>query len=127
MSKSHKILIIEDEVVLVKVIQTRFELEGFDVVSARSVEEALTVLEKSSDIDAIWLDHYLLGKETGLDFVAKLKEMDNAKNIPIYVVSNTASNEKFNSYMRLGVNKYYVKSDFKLETIVKDIKDFLEK
>ena len=125
--KKNTVLIIEDEVVLIKVIKMRFEMEGFDVQSARSVQEAFEILKKNPTISVIWLDHYLLGKETGLDFVSKLKEDERLSKIPIYVVSNTASNEKFNSYIKLGVNNYFVKSDFKLETIVKEIKESLGK
>lgn len=125
--KKNTVLIIEDEVVLIKVIKMRFEMEGFDVQSARSVQEAFEILKKNPTISVIWLDHYLLGKETGLDFVSKLKEDERLSKIPIYVVSNTASNEKFNSYIKLGVNNYFVKSDFKLETIVKEIKESLDK
>lgn len=122
------ILIVEDEKPLLEIVKTRFDEAGYEVVTARSVEQATNYLEEHVNIDAIWLDHYLVGKESGLDFVAKLKN-DEAqwRNIPIFVVSNTASPDNVQSYLRFGVSKYYTKSDYKLSQIVDDVKDFLEK
>jgi len=122
------ILVVEDERPLSDAIKLKLEKIGFGVVTARSVEQAMAYFGEGVKIDAIWLDHYLLGSESGLDFVAKIKQDDSAwKKIPVFVVSNTASADKVQSYLRLGVNKYYTKSDHKLEDIISDIKDYLIK
>lgn len=121
------ILVMEDEKPLLEVIKAKLEAGGFTVVTARAVEQAMGYLKEGVKIDAIWLDHYLLGKESGLDFVAQLKaDGTNWKQIPIFVVSNTASPDKVKSYLRLGVNKYYTKVDHSLGQIIADIKGFLE-
>jgi DNA-binding response OmpR family regulator len=121
------ILIIEDERPLVSAIQTKLEKSGFVTVTARTVEQGLQYLEDINTIDAIWLDHYLLGKEDGLYFVAKLKNSDSKWNkIPIFVVSNTASSTNVGSYIRLGVSKYFVKAEHRLDKIVEEVKDFLK-
>lgn len=116
------VLVVEDERPLLEAIRIKLENSGFEVVTARSVEQAINHLEDVDRIDAIWLDHYLLGKENGLDFVAKCKA-DEAKcvNIPIFVVSNTASSDKVQAYMQLGVNKYYVKAEKRLDDIISDM------
>lgn len=88
------ILVIEDERPLLNAINAKLEKSGFGVIAARSVEQtfnaklgkndagvitirsieqALIHLEKLEQVDAIWLDHHLLGKEDGLDFVKKFK------------------------------------------------------
>ena len=121
------ILVIEDERPLAKVIADKLEHAGFEVLTARTVDQGLEYIEEVSSIDAIWLDHYLLGEKTGLDFVAKLKNADSKwRQIPIFVVSNTASRDNLNSYIRLGVNKYSVKADHRLDEMTKEIKDYLD-
>ena len=121
------ILVIEDERPLMEAIKAKLEKSNFAVVTARAVEQALAYLEDLGHIDAIWLDHYLLGKENGLDFVTKLKSHDGKwKSIPVFVVSNTAGPDKVQSYLRLGVNKYYVKAEHRLDEIIKDIKEFID-
>lgn len=118
---SKTILVLEDERPLLAAIQKKLELNSFEVVTARSVEQAFNYLADDVRVDAVWLDHYLLGKESGLDFVAKLKSSEQWKAIPIFVVSNTASPDKVQSYMHLGVEKYYTKADYRLDQIIKDI------
>ena|SRR3989339_378581 len=137
------ILVIEDERALLNVVNAKLEKKGFGVMTARSVDEvfnanlekndlgviaassikqALEYLENLEKIDAVWLDHNLLGKENGLDFVKKLKANGGRwENIPIFVVSNTESSATIKSYVNLGVSKYYVKSNHRLDKIIEDI------
>lgn len=141
--KKRTILVIEDERPLLKVVNARLEKKGFGVIAARSVDqvfnvgldkkglgiitastikEALSYLEDLENIDAVWLDHNLLGKENGLDFVKKLKANGKRwKKIPIFVISNTESTRTIQSYVELGVSKYYIKSNHRLDDIIKDI------
>lgn len=121
------ILVIEDELPLSEAIKTKLENNGFAVVTARTVEQALNYLRDLKHIDAIWLDHYLLGKEDGLDFVTKLKAHDGSWNkIPIFVVSNTASPDEVQKYIRLGITKYYVKAEYRLDEMISEIKSSLD-
>lgn len=120
-------LVVEDEKPLLKAIKTKMEQNGFDVVTARSAEQAVKTLEDIGSIDVIWLDHYLLGGEDGLKFLAQIKNNKNWKSIPVYVVSNTATQEKVQSYISLGVDKYYTKADYRLDAIIEDIKNNFEK
>lgn len=126
MKKIPVILLVEDERPLINAIKAKLELSGFDSVSARTVNQAVDYLESLESVDLVWLDHYLLGKEDGLDFVTKMKNEDKWKKIPIFVVSNTATAEKKYSYLSLGIDKYYVKSDHRLDEIINDIKELLE-
>jgi DNA-binding response OmpR family regulator len=126
-SKNRTILLIEDERPLVSVIEAKLVKAGFDVVTARTIDQGLGYIEDIETIDAVWLDHYLLGEKTGLDFIAKLKAPESKwAGIPIFVVSNTASDGNLRSYMRLGVTKYFVKAEHRLDEITNDIKTFLD-
>jgi response regulator of citrate/malate metabolism len=79
-------------------------------------------LEKLEHIDAIWLDHNLLGAEDGLDFVTKFKANgDRWSTVPIFVVSNTSDTDLVKTYAKLGVKHYYIKAEHKLEKIISDI------
>jgi CheY-like chemotaxis protein len=142
-TKKRTILVIEDERPLLEVVNARLEKKGFGVMTARSVDQvfnagleksglgiiaattiqkALQYLENLKNIDAIWLDHNLLGRENGLDFVKKIKANGGKwKKIPIFVVSNTERSETIKSYVKLGISKYYVKSNHRLDEIIKDI------
>jgi CheY-like chemotaxis protein len=120
------ILVIEDEMPLIRAIRDKLYRNDLDVVSARSVSQAIGLMEDLADIDAIWLDHYLLGMEDGLDFVRKVKKDERWKSTPIFVISNTASSNKVRDYMNIGITKFFVKANFRLDEIIADIKGHIE-
>lgn len=122
----YTILVVEDELPLQTAVRTKLEGLGINVATARTVDQARDYLHELPKVDAIWLDHYLLGNANGLEFVAELKAADSHyQQIPVFVVSNSVDQEKINSYLRLGVEKYYTKSDCRLIDIVTDVRDYL--
>jgi len=121
------ILIIEDEAPLLKSVGHKFEIRGFDVLTATTTEEGLDILKNTERVDVIWLDHYIFGKEPGLLFVSGIKNDSKLKAIPIFVVSNASGPEKKKAYLALGINKYFTKIDYRLETICNEIESFLKK
>lgn len=126
MKEKKVILVVEDERPLLEAIKLKLEKSNFEVITARDVKGALNLINDVDTIDAVWLDHYLLGKESGLDFVAKCKDDGSkCKNIPIFVISNTASSDKVQSYLKLGVQKYYIKAEKRLDEIIEEIENSL--
>jgi len=115
------ILVLEDERQLAKAVRESLSSNGFNVIVVDSVEDGLFQLEHAEKIDAIWLDHYLLGSADGLDFVVQIKNNEKWKTIPIFVVSNTASEANVRSYIQLGIENYYTKADYDVGQIVNDI------
>ena len=125
MSKN-TILVVEDQQALLDIISKKLKSQDFSVIKAKTAEEALEEVQ-NNEVDGIWLDHYLLGKEDGLDLVDKLKNKKSTnKEIPIFVVSNTASSDKVQTYLRLGIDKYYTKSNNELGEIVSDLATYIE-
>ena len=126
--KKMTILAVEDEQSLLQVITVKLERKGFHVLGARSIEQAENYLDdKDFQIDGVWLDHYLLGQETGLHLVAKMKEENSPmKHVPIFIVSNTASQDNVKSYVALGVSKYFTKIDTHLDGIVDELYSLLK-
>lgn len=121
------ILVVEDERPLLEAIAIKLGKEGIQTTTARTCEDALAALSQHSDIQAIWLDHYLIGQETGLDFIGKAKQLPGATHLPIFVVTNTGGSEKQQTYLRLGAAHYYIKSNHRLDEIILDIKKYLSR
>jgi DNA-binding response OmpR family regulator len=117
-----RILIVEDEAALRKAISISLKKKGYEVLMATSAEEAMNALAATSGgVDAVWLDHYLLNNETGLDFLKKIKSDKDYHNLPIFVVSNSVDDRKVQAYYLMGIEKYYVKAENSLDTIIDDI------
>ena len=121
----YRILVVEDEESFVKVITEQLSQHGFEVVTASSTKAALALLENDHNLDAIWTDHYMPGK-SGLELVSEVKDRDDLKVIPIFVISNTADGEDMYSYIQLGVTEYFVKSESRLVDIIRDVKKYLD-
>ena len=120
-AQQRTILIVEDDDSLLDAIEHEFTARGFTVLLAKDVDKAMLEVERKQSIHVIWLDHYLLGRANGLDFVARIKNHEQWKKIPIFVVSNNSGPSSIQSYIRLGVNQYYTKADYDLGQIVGDI------
>jgi DNA-binding response OmpR family regulator len=120
-----RILILEDDTVLASTIEHQLSMRGFKTYVVADVEGGIDVLSQTP-VDAIWLDHYLLGKEDGIDFIVKARALKNSASVPIFVVSNSTSSASMKSYIQLGVDQYYTKTDYDLSQIITDIEHVLK-
>lgn len=118
-----KILVVEDEDSLLRAIMDKMSKSEIEAEGAKSVPEARQKLQNFNP-NLIWLDHYLFGEEDGLDLLKSIKKDEKKRNIPVFVVSNTCSNEKYHDYIELGIKKYYVKSSTRLEEIIDEAKRY---
>jgi len=123
----HKILMIEDYQPLLGAIEVKMSMLGITTFFARSSSEGLQMLELHPEIELIWLDHHLLGDETGLDFLKKLRGDPRYNALPVIAVSNEGSLEKISEYQSLGVRKYYSKVEATLDEIGKNVVEILGK
>lgn len=121
--KSPTIMVVEDESLLLQVISKKLKLSGMDVLSCASGQQAIDYLKNLKTLpDAIWLDYYLKDMN-GLHFMNELKLNSKWSNIPVIVVSNSASPDKVNSMLGLGAKKYVLKAEYRLDEIVAMIRD----
>jgi CheY-like chemotaxis protein len=120
-----KILVVEDEAALQEAIKVKLVSEGFDYIAAISAEEAFVFLETGRP-DIIWLDLLMPGMG-GFAFLEKLRIMPELKDLPVVIVSVSASPEKIKRAFELNVVDYIVKSQYKLGDIISRLRSFLSK
>jgi len=115
------ILIVEDENSLLEAAKEKLQEKGFNTLPCSTIDAALNILEKGTEIDAVWLDHYLPEK-TGIELVIYMKKTNlKYAKTPIFLVSNSSSAERVFQYLELGVNKYFAKAESKIEDIAEEI------
>lgn len=120
-----KIMVVEDETLLLQAITKKLQLNKIQTVSCTDGQQALDYLKDLPELpDAIWLDYHLNGMD-GLTFMRLLKENPQCSAIPVFVVSNSAGPEKVTSMLALGAKKYLLKAEHRLDEIVKIIIDFI--
>ena len=119
------ILVVEDEVPLQDAIKLKMQREGFRYLPAVTAEEALVILEQDKP-DLIWLDLLMPGMG-GFAFLELLRQNPAYRNLPVVIVSVSASPEKIRRAFELNVVDYLVKSHYKLDDIIKRIGSFTSK
>ncbi len=117
------ILIIEDEKMLSDMYKFKLEREGFDIILAMEVDEAIE-LSKNKKPDLVLLD-ILLPRESGINFLIKIKDIDTLKSIPVLVFSNFDDNETKKQAFNYGAKDYLIKANYDPNEIVSKIKELL--
>jgi two-component system, chemotaxis family, sensor kinase CheA len=117
----NKILLVEDDLFLGKLLKKKLEISGFDVSFLKDGEDALS-LAKKEDFGAVVLD-LMMPKKDGFKVLEELRADEKTKDLPIIVVSALNSEEDKERVNKLGANKYFVKSDSQLAEII----DYLKK
>ncbi|MBI2058083.1 MAG: response regulator [Candidatus Yanofskybacteria bacterium] len=117
-----KILIAEDEDILLNVLKDRFEAEGWEVTLAKNGEEAVVAINKSK-FDLVLLD-LLMPKKDGFEVLKEVKGNPELKSLPIIVLSNLGGDEDIKKAMALGANDYYVKTQHPMSEIVEKAKKY---
>ena len=118
------ILIVEDEATLHKALLDYLTMEGFNCLSAMDGEMAVE-LARNKKPDLIILD-IILPRKDGYEVLEELKKDSKTKEIPVIVLTNLESPEDIQKAFDRGAKTYLVKSDFKLEEVVKKIKENLK-
>jgi two-component SAPR family response regulator len=88
-----KILIVEDEYLIVFMLQMCYEQMGFDVVETFDcADKAIHFVEKNPNIDLISMDISLASTKTGLDAARIIRNSGN--NTPILFISGNTDFQK---------------------------------
>ena len=119
-------MVVEDEELLLQAITKKLKVSGIGVLSCSSGQQAVDYLNSLDELpDAVWLDYYLKDMN-GLAFMQQLKENEKWRNIPVLVVSNSASPEKVTNMLALGAKKYILKAEYRLDEIIAMIRGFIQ-
>ncbi|MFA6475462.1 MAG: response regulator [Patescibacteria group bacterium] len=119
-----KILIVEDEAPLAKVLNIQFQNAKLDVTMAKDGIDALEKL-KLNKPDLILLDLWL-PKMNGFSFLEKIKQTDAYKKIPVIIFSNLSEKSDITRGLALGAEEYIEKLSITLEDLVKRVQHHLK-
>lgn len=124
-SKKKVVMVVEDETPLLAIIRSRLEQRGFETICTASVEEARTYFQVGAHVDGLWVDHFLAKGQSGLVLVKWVREQDNLKGLPIFVVTNNESIAASEAYKTLGVTRQFTKVNMRLNEIIDEIEKAL--
>lgn len=117
-----KVLIVDDEVDLARLLQMNLILNGYEVLIANTGRQGIQ-LAASSKPDLIILDISLPDMD-GLRICEALKQAPLTREIPILMCTVKRKVKEVNKAFSLGASGYIIKP-FKIENVIQKIKEVI--
>ncbi len=114
-----KVLVVEDEQAILKILGIKLRVSGYSVITAHDGEEGLQLLD-SARPDVLLLDIIL----PGMDGLEVLEELRSRSRLPVIVFS--ARPENAQEALRLGADNFLAKP-FDVDELVKTIDEALSR
>lgn len=102
-----RVLVVDDDPQVLKLLRVNFELEGFEVMSATNGEEALELVRGDTP-DVVVCDVMMPGID-GLEVVRRLRAHPDTVSLPLVVVSAKAQQADVRAGLKLGADEYVTK------------------
>lgn len=119
-----KILLIEDDPLLVDIYTTKFKEAGFELEVAADGEEGLKKIRDEKP-DLVLLD-IVLPQFDGWEVLRKVKTDKALKGIKVVVLSNLGQKSEVEKGLKLGAAKYLIKAHYTPSEVVKEVKKVLK-
>jgi DNA-binding NtrC family response regulator len=117
-----KILVVDDDAIVIKSCKRILEAEGFEVLTVPSADDALEKI-KNYDFDLLLMD-VKMPKHDGMFLMREMKK--HLPEIPIIVMSGYPTPETIADVLRLGATQFIPKP-FRPDELVKTIRQVVQK
>ncbi len=111
-----KILIIEDEEILLNLLEKKLSQIGYDVSIAKDGVEGVNKVE--SEIPDLILLDIVMPKMGGFEVMKELQKRKNFSNIPIIIISNSGQPVEIDLAQKLGARDWLIKTDFDPQEVI---------
>ncbi|MBI4101508.1 MAG: response regulator [Candidatus Nealsonbacteria bacterium] len=115
-----KILIIEDEEILIGLLQKKLTVAGYEVALGRNGEEGLKLMRESSP-DLVLLD-IIMPKMGGFEVMEEMQKEKSLRRIPIIIISNSGQPVELDRAKKLGARDWLVKTEFDPQEVLEKVK-----
>jgi CheY-like chemotaxis protein len=124
MQKPYRILLVDDEPGIRKILRLFLELEGFQIFEAVTANQAIQVIRKERP-DLVILDVILCG-QTGFDVCESIKGDPETRDIIVFLFTALNQDHDYREGQRVGCDLYLTKPQ-NPKDIVEKVNEFLKK
>lgn len=118
-----KILIIEDEEILLDLLKNKLESIGYEVYSAVDGEEGLKAIRDLVP-DLILLD-IIMPKMGGFEVMEAMQKDPSIKDIPVIIISNSGQPVELNKAKELGAKDWLIKTEFDPKEVIEKVESVI--
>lgn len=115
-----KILLVEDEEIIIDLLKKKLERENYDVRVARDGEEGLKAMQREKP-DLILLD-IIMPKMGGFEVMEEMQKDEELKQIPVIVISNSGQPVELDRAKKLGARDWLIKTEFDPQEVIDKVK-----
>ena len=120
---NYKILVVDDEEDLCEILKFNLEVEGYEVDTANSAEEALQM--NLSDYNLLMLD-VMMGEMNGFKMASLLRKNEKLKHIPIiFLTAKDTEDDKLMGF-NIGADDY-ISKPFSIREVIARVKAVLRR
>lgn len=120
MADKAKILVVEDEEILLTALKEELITGGYEVEGAVDGQDGLDKV-KTFKPDLILLD-LVMPKMDGMEMLQRLKGDNEMRDIPVVILTNLSDYERISEALSLGAMDYLVKANYKLDDLLDKVK-----
>jgi len=120
------IFLLEDDDLTASIFTHWLKKDGYKVVRAKSIKEARRLLKEEKPPALFWLDYYLKGDKTGIDFLRIIQKDRRFRDTPKIFVTVTVTVQKLKEFKDLGAQEAFPKLSTNRAAILETIKDVLK-
>jgi CheY-like chemotaxis protein len=118
-----RILVVDDDALMLKVFQTAFTFEGFEVITAG---DGLLAFEKVTTFkpDIVLMD-IMIPSMNGLEVLTKMSQLNELKNIPVIMLTNLTGPTICENAISKGAKLCLIKDQYKPKEVVAMVRQVL--
>ncbi len=105
-----KILIVEDEDIIIDLLEKKLIQEGYEVSTAHDGEEGLKIMKEVKP-DIVLLD-IVMPKKSGYEVMEEMSKDPELNKIPIIIISNSGQPVELDKAKELGAKDWLIKTEF---------------
>lgn len=120
----NKILLIEDEELMVELLNRKLTQEGYEVSVARDGEEGLKMMKEQKP-ELVLLD-IVMPRLGGFEVMEKMTKDNDLKDIPVIVISNSGQPVEIDRARKLGAKDWLIKTEFNPQEVIEKVKKQLK-
>lgn len=111
-----KILLIEDEQIIVDLLQRKLKDAGYEVIVTKDGQAGLEAIKRIKP-DLVLLD-VIMPKMGGFEVMEEVNKDQELKKIPVVIISNSGQPVELDRARELGVRDWLVKTEFDPQEVI---------
>lgn len=118
--KPKKILLIEDEELIITLLQRKLEKEGYQVSVGRDGVEGMEKMKEDKP-DLVLLD-IVMPRMGGFEVMQEMRGEKGLKDIPIIIISNSGQPVELDRAKMMGARDWLIKTEFDPKEVLTKVK-----